>query len=93
MDAFAEAGPGKHFFGTQHTLRNYETAFYDAPISDNNSFEQWRDAGSLSSEQRATALWKTTLAHYEAPTIDEAVDEQLLDFIARRKAEMPDQWY
>ena len=52
MDAFAEVGPGKHFFGSQHTLRHYETAYYDAPLSDNSSFEQWRDAGESTSEQR-----------------------------------------
>ncbi|MFM2079262.1 MAG: hypothetical protein RJA49_3152, partial [Actinomycetota bacterium] len=45
LDAFAEVGPGKHFFGTQHTLRHYETAFFEPPLSDNTSFEQWRDAG------------------------------------------------
>jgi trimethylamine--corrinoid protein Co-methyltransferase len=93
MDAFAEVGPGKHFFGSQHTLRHYETAFYDAPLSDNNSFEQWRDSGSQPSEQRATALWKQTLANYEAPPIDDAVDAELREFVSRRKAEMPDQWY
>jgi len=38
-------GPGKHFFGCAHTLRNYETAYWDSGVSDNNSFEQWRDAG------------------------------------------------
>jgi trimethylamine--corrinoid protein Co-methyltransferase len=93
MDAFAEVGPGKHFFGSQHTLRHYQTAFYEPPISDNNSFEQWRDAGSQSSEQRASASWRQTLANYEAPPMDDAVDEQLRDFVARRKAAMPDQWY
>ena len=30
------------------------------------------------------------LADYEAPAIDEAVDEALLDFIARRKDVLPD---
>ena len=30
------------------------------------------------------------LAEYEAPPIDPGVDEALLDFIARRKASMPD---
>jgi trimethylamine--corrinoid protein Co-methyltransferase len=74
-------------------LRHYETAFYDAPLSDNNSFEQWRDSGSQPSEQRATALWKQTLANYEAPPIDDAVDAELREFVSRRKAEMPDQWY
>jgi trimethylamine--corrinoid protein Co-methyltransferase len=93
MDAFAEVGPGKHFFGSQHTLRHYETAFYDAPLSDNNSFEQWRDAGSLPAEQRAHRMWRETLTNYEAPPIDDAVDEQLRDFVARRKAEMPDRWH
>lgn len=93
MDAFSEVGPGKHFFGSQHTLRHYETAFFEPPISNNDSFEQWRDAGSLSSEQRATTLWKRTLAEYQAPPIDDAIDEQLREFVVRRKAEMPDQWY
>ena len=30
LDGFPEVGPGKHFFGSQHTLRHYETAFWDA---------------------------------------------------------------
>jgi trimethylamine--corrinoid protein Co-methyltransferase len=33
------------------------------------------------------------LANYEPPPIDDAIDEALLDFIARREAAMPDQWY
>ena len=35
-------------------------------------------------------VWKKMLADYEAPPIDPGVDEALLDFIARRKASMPD---
>ncbi len=93
IDGFAEVGPGKHFFGSQHTLRHYETAFYDPPLSDNSSFEQWRDAGASTTEQRATTLCAQTLADYEAPPIDDAVDAALLEFMARRKAEMPDMWY
>jgi trimethylamine--corrinoid protein Co-methyltransferase len=38
-------------------------------------------------------MWRETLANYEAPHIDDAVDEQLRDFVARRKAEMPDRWH
>jgi len=33
------------------------------------------------------------LAAYEAPAIDAAVDEALLDYIARRKASFPDANY
>jgi trimethylamine--corrinoid protein Co-methyltransferase len=93
LDGFAEVGPGKHFFGSQHTLRHYETAFFDASLSDSSSFEQWRDAGETTAEQRATAQWQQSLRDYETPPIDDAVDAELLDFVARRKAETPDQWY
>lgn len=27
-DAYTENGPGQHFLGTAHTMRHYETAFY-----------------------------------------------------------------
>jgi len=40
--------------------------------------------------QRANALWKRQLEQYEAPAIDPAVDEALLDYIQRRKASFPD---
>jgi trimethylamine--corrinoid protein Co-methyltransferase len=33
------------------------------------------------------------LAEYEPPAIDPGVDEALLDFIARRKAQQPDTSY
>ena len=93
LDGFAEIGPGKHFFSAQHTLRHYETAFYEPALSDSSSFEQWRDGGERSSEDRAAALCHDVLAKYEAPPIDDAVDAALLEFVDRRKASMPDQWY
>ena len=93
IDGFHEVGPGKHFFGSQHTLRHYETAFYDSTTADNNSFEQWRDAGESNTEQRAAERVIETLANYAAPPLDEAIDEALLDYIGRKKASMPDMWY
>ncbi len=93
IDGFAEVGPGKHFFGSQHTLRHYEHAFYNPVLSDSSSFEQWRDAGESRTEDRAAALCDEVLANYEPPPIDDAIDAELCEFVARRKAEMPDQWY
>ena len=74
-----------------HTLANFETAFYRSSVADNASYEQWLEEGSLDAAQRANALWKRTLEEYEAPPIDDAIDEELRDFIARRKDEMPDE--
>ena len=93
MDAIFEVGPGKHFLGCNHTQRNFETAFFRAPLADNNSFEQWDAEGGLDMPARANAAWKKSLADYQAPAIDPAVDEALIDYMARRKASFADSNY
>jgi trimethylamine--corrinoid protein Co-methyltransferase len=91
LDAIRETGPGQHFLGSAHTLANFETAFYRSGVADNGSYEQWEEEGSRDAAQRANALWKQQLATYEPPPIDEAIDEQLREYVAHRKAEMPDE--
>jgi trimethylamine--corrinoid protein Co-methyltransferase len=49
--------------------------------------------GSLDTAQRANVLWKKMLNEYQAPAIDPAVDEALLDFMARRKGSFEDRDY
>ena len=93
MDAFRTNPPGEHFLGNAHTLKNFERAFYRSEIADNNSFEQWEEDGRLDAAQRANARWKKLLDDYEAPPLDSAIDEELLDFVGRRKSEMPDAAY
>ena len=93
LDAFREVGPGNHFFGCAHTMANYETAFWDSEIADNEPFEKWQAAGSADAATRANRQWKKMLAEYEAPPLDEGVDEALVAFIARKKAEAEDAWY
>ncbi|MGH8304805.1 MAG: trimethylamine methyltransferase family protein, partial [Steroidobacteraceae bacterium] len=90
LDAIREVGPGKHFLGCAHTQANFQTAFYRSPLADNNSVEQWQAEGAKDMAQRANALWKKQLAEYEAPPLDPAVDEALLEYIAKRKASFPD---
>jgi trimethylamine--corrinoid protein Co-methyltransferase len=90
LDAIREVGPGKHFLGCAHTQANFQTAFYRSPLADNNSVEQWTAEGSKDTIQRANALWKKQLAEYEAPPLDPAVDEALLEYIRKRKASFPD---
>ncbi|MBK1623759.1 trimethylamine methyltransferase family protein [Afifella marina] len=90
MDAIREVGPGSHYLGCAHTQANFETAFYRSPVADNNSFEQWLAEGSKTAEERANGLWKKWLAEYEAPPLDEGIDEALKEFIETTKASMPD---
>lgn len=90
LDSILAHEPGMHFLGTAHTLANFESAFYRSTTADNNSYEQWLEDGALDAAQRANRIWKDQLASYEAPAIDDGVDAELLDYVARRKAELPD---
>ena len=93
MSAFEEVGPGKHFLGSEHTLANFETAFYRSTVADNNSYEQWSAEGSLDAAQRANTLWKQMLAEYQAPELDPAIDEALQAFMTEKKASFADRDY
>jgi trimethylamine--corrinoid protein Co-methyltransferase len=93
VDAFAEVGPGNHFFGAAHTLRHYETAFWDSDLSDNEPFEKWEAAGSTDAATRANRQWKKRLAEFEAPPLDQGIRDSLHDFVARKKAAAADAWH
>jgi trimethylamine---corrinoid protein Co-methyltransferase len=91
LESLRSHTPGQHFLGTEHTLANFETAFYRSATADNSSYEQWLEEGSRDAAQRANSAWKERLAAYEAPPLDAASDEEMCEFIARRKTEMPDE--
>ena len=93
LEAIAEVGPGAHFLSSTHTLSNYENAFYQSSVADNNSFEQWSADGGLDAAQRANKIWKSYLQYYEEPKLDIAKLEALEEYVAKRKAEMPDRSY
>ena len=93
-DAIREVGPGSHFLGSQHTLRNYQTAFWDSELSDNEPYEKWsQEGGSTDMATRANRKWKRALDEYTAPHLDEAVDEELLAFMERKKTATADAWH
>lgn len=85
--AIADVGPGGHFFGTQHTLDRYETAFYSPIVSDWQNFESWELAGSKTASERASAIYQKVLAEFQPPPIADDRAAELADFVARRKSE------
>lgn len=92
VDAIRDNEPGNHFLGTAHTLANFESAFYRSTTSDNSSFEQWTEEGGLDAAQRANRIWKEQLAAYEAPPLDDAIAEELTEYVERRRGEIPDEF-
>ena len=89
-DAIRDVGPGSHFLGSAHTQANFLTAFFRPATSDSNPYEHWLAEGGLDAARRANAQWKRLIRDYEDPGLDPAIDEALQDFVARRKASMPD---
>ena len=87
--AVRDIGPGGHYLGHPHTQANFQRAFYLPTLFDNNSYEQWVADGSRDTTERALQKAKSMLAAYEEPRLDQAKDEALLDYIARREREIP----
>ena len=87
-DAYEEAGPGNHFLGTAHTMRHYRDAFFQPRVFDTDSYEKWKDEGSLTAGQRANTVWKQMLKDYEKPPMEDSVLEELNAFVEQRRAEI-----
>ena len=87
IDAIKEVGPAGHFFGIQHTQDRYENAFYAPIVSDWRNFEAWEVAGGTWTAERAHQKFKEIIDSFEAPPMDDAIREELGDFVARRKSE------
>ncbi|SLN57221.1 Trimethylamine methyltransferase (MTTB) [Roseovarius litorisediminis] len=87
LDAIADVGHGGHFFGTQHTLDRFETAFYSPLLSDWSNFENWTERGSVDATTRAGRIFRETADAHEPPPMEAARLEAIDDFIARRTRE------
>jgi trimethylamine--corrinoid protein Co-methyltransferase len=84
VDAIREVGPGGHFFGCAHTMERYATAFYTPLVSDWSNFGQWTQNGSKTATERANGIWKKIVAEAEPPALDEAIQDELEAYVARR---------
>ena len=87
VEAIREVGGEGHFFGIQHTQDRYETAFHQPFLSDWRNYEGWEIAGGIWTAERAHHLFKDIVNSFEAPPMDVAVQDELADFVARRKSE------
>jgi len=88
VEALAENGPGQHLFSTAHTLRHYQTAYWDSDLNDDDPYERWAEAGREDAMLRANKRWKKLLAEYESPPLEQGIDEALQEFMKRRKTSL-----
>ena len=92
-DAYLETGPGENFLSTAHTLDHFATANFQPSIPEPGPYETWMEKGHLTADERATGIWRQMLADYREPSMQQSHRDALAEFMAERKASMPDKWY
>ena len=90
MDAIREVGPGGHYLGCDHTQKNFKSAFWRSELLDYKPYETWEEEGARDTQALATEKVKKMLADYQEPALDPGIAEGLKDYIAEKKASMPD---
>ena len=90
MEAIREVGPGSHYLGSAHTQANFKEAFWRSDLLDYRPFETWDEDGAKDTQALASDRVARMLGDYQAPALDEGLAEALSDYVARKKAAVPD---
>jgi len=90
FDAHVEVGHGGHFLGAMHTLERFRDCFYRPLLSSSENYERWTRNGGNDTSARAGGIYRQVLTDYEAPALDEAIREELADYVSRRRTELGD---
>jgi trimethylamine--corrinoid protein Co-methyltransferase len=90
MGAIAEVGPGGHYLGCAHTQAHFKSAFWRSDLFDFKPYETWSEEGARDTMALATERVQRLIDTYQQPPLDQGVHEALTDYVARKKASMPD---
>jgi trimethylamine--corrinoid protein Co-methyltransferase len=90
FDAHVEVGHGGHFLGAAHTMERFRTCFYRPLLSSSENYERWMRNGGVDANGRAQRIYQQRLADYEQPPLDDAIREELEEFVTRRRRELGD---
>ena len=88
--AHQEVGHGGHFLGAEHTMERFRTCFYRPMLSSSENFEKWTRNGGNDASARATTIYQKRLQEYEQPPMDDAIRQELEEYVTRRRRELGD---
>jgi trimethylamine--corrinoid protein Co-methyltransferase len=71
-------------------LERFRTCFYRPLLSSSDNFERWTRKGRPDADARAGEIYQRTLDQYQPPPLDDAIREELEEFVIRRRAELGD---
>ena len=88
VDAIREVGPARPFLRRRaHAGALRDGVLQPVPVRLAELRGLVGLAGAVETPQRANAIWKQILAEFEPPPLDPAIDEELREFVERRKRE------
>jgi len=90
FDAHTEVGHGGHFLGAMHTMERFRTCFYRPMLSSSENYERWMRNGGVDAVGRARKIYQQRLETYEQPPLDDAVRQELEEYVVRRRRELGD---
>jgi trimethylamine--corrinoid protein Co-methyltransferase len=88
--AHEEVGHGGHFLGAMHTMERFRTCFYRPLLSSSENYERWMRGGGIDTAHRAEKIYQDTLEAYEPPPLDDAIRQELEEYVIRRRKELGD---
>jgi trimethylamine--corrinoid protein Co-methyltransferase len=86
FDTIAKTGPGGMYLASSHTLANFRSALYRSELASLEDVNLWTEQGSKDTLVRANERYKGILEAYEDPGLDDAIDAELQEFMAKRKS-------
>jgi trimethylamine--corrinoid protein Co-methyltransferase len=90
FDALKEVGPGGLYLASPHTMAHFKEWLSMSPLFTTPDFASWESSGAPDARRRAFEAWRSLLDSYEDPGIDETVDEELREYVARRTQDPPE---
>ena len=90
FDAHDEVRHGGHFLGAAHTMERFRTCFYRPFLSSSENYERWVRNGAKDAAARARDIAHKKLEEYEPPPLDDAIREELQEYVTRRRRELGD---
>ena len=90
FDAHDEVRHGGHFLGAAHTMERFRTCFYRPFVNSSDNYDRWMRGGGKDAAARAGELARKRIDEYEPPPLDDAVREELSEYVTRRRRELGD---
>jgi trimethylamine--corrinoid protein Co-methyltransferase len=59
-------------------------------LSSSENYERWMRNGGKDTAARAGEIYRAKLAEYEPPPLDDAIRQELEEYVVRRRAELGD---